>query len=214
MKHCLYKVAVGSAVLVCLMGLTGCFPLLFGGAMTTAFVASDRRTSGMVLEDNNIQLKAGARIGESLGERGHIDVTSYNLRVLLTGEVPTAQDKALVEQIVLNVENVRGVNNELEVMGNSTLAQRSSDVLVSTRVKTMLVDARDLISNAFKVVTERGTVYVMGRVTQREAARATEIIRSADGVQRLVLYWEIISEDDLARMLPKPAPAASEAKGR
>ena len=210
MKRLLCQVAAVSAVLLCLSGLGGCVPLLFGGAVTTAFVATDRRTSGMVLEDNNIQLKAGARIADVLGERGHVNVTSYNLRVLLTGEVPSAQDKALVEQTVMNVDSVRGVYNELEVLGNSTLSQRSSDALVSTRVKGALIDARDLISNAFKVVTERGTVYVLGRVTKREAARATEIIRSADGVQRLVLYWEVISEDELARMLP--TPPASDAK--
>ena len=214
MKQWVYRSVTGVVLLVSLAGLTGCVPLLFGSAVTSAFVASDRRTSGIVLEDNNVQLKAGARIGESLGERGHVDVTSYNLQVLLTGEVPTAQDKALVEQIARNIENVRGVHNELEVMGNSTLSQRSSDVLVSTRVKSMLVDAKDLISNAFKVVTERGTVYVMGRVTEREAKRGTEVIRSTEGVQKLVLLWEIISEDELARMLPAPAPAASDARRR
>jgi osmotically-inducible protein OsmY len=92
-------------------------------------------------------------------------------------------------------------------MGNSTLTQRASDTLVTSRVKANLVDARDLIASAFKVTTERGTVYVMGRVTQREANRATEVITSTSGVQRLVRVFEIISEDELARTLPTPAPA-------
>jgi osmotically-inducible protein OsmY len=112
-----------------------------------------------------------------------------------------------VERIVGNVENVRNVVNELNIMGNSSLTQRSSDSLVTGRVKARLVDAQDLFANSFKVVTEHGTTYIMGRVTQREANRATEIIRGTDGVQRLVRVLEIISEEELARMLPPPAPA-------
>jgi osmotically-inducible protein OsmY len=142
----------------------------------------------------------------------HVNVTSYNRQVLLTGEVPNQQDKQLVEKIVSEVENVRNIVNELTVMGNSTLAQRASDTLVTSRVKANLVDARDLIASAFKVNTERGTVYVMGRVTQREANRATEVITRTSGVQRLVRVFEIISEDELARMLPTPAPAPAPAK--
>jgi len=206
------RVLAGMAVTSCLVSLSGCFPLLMGGAVTSALVATDRRSSGMVLEDNTIQLKAGSRLSESLGDRGHIDVTSYNRQVLLTGEVPTPQDKQLAEKLVAEMDNVKGVTNELAVMGNSTLTQRSSDLLVGSRVRGHLIDAKDLISNAFKVVTERGTVYVMGRVTPREAKRATEVIRGVDGVQRLVILWEVISEDELARMLP--APPASEVQAR
>lgn len=191
--------------------LTACVPLVLGGAVATGtVVATDRRTSGTVVEDNGIALKAGNRISENLGDRVHVNVTSYNRQVLLTGEVPSEQDKQLVEKVVSNVENVSSIINELAVMGPSTFGQRSSDTLVTSRVKSALVDAKDLISNAFKVVTERGTVYVMGRVTQREANRATEIITSTSGVQKLVRVFDIISEDELARSLPqKPAPAPS-----
>lgn len=191
--------------------LTACVPLMLGGAVATGtVVATDRRTSGTVVEDNAIAIKAGNRITENLGERVHVNVTSYNRQVLLTGEVPSEQDKQLVEKVVSNVENVSSIINELAVMGPSTFGQRSSDALVTSRVKSGLVDAKDLISNAFKIVTERGTVYVMGRVTQREANRATEIITSTSGVQKLVRVFDIISEDELARTLPqKPAPAPS-----
>ncbi len=189
-------------------GLSACVPLVpmvVGGAMVGgAMVASDRRTSGMVVEDQGIELKVGNSVREHLGERVHVNVTSYNRQVLLTGEVPNAQDKQLVERIVSNTENVRNIVNELAIMGNSTLTQRSSDSITTGRVKAALVDAKDLFANAFKIVTERGTTYVMGRVTQREAKRATEIIASTSGVQRVVRVLEIISEDELARMLPPP----------
>ena len=191
-------------VLVLGAGLSACVPLpllLGGGAVAGGvMVASDRRTSGTVLEDNAIQLKAGNRIDDNLGERVHVNVTSYNRQALLTGEVPSEQDKQLVEKVVSGVENLRNVVNELAVLGNSTFTQRSNDALVSSRVKANLVDAKDLFANSFKVTTERGTVYLMGRVTQREANRATEVVTATSGVQRLVRILEIISEDELARM--------------
>ena len=199
-------------VLAGLLNLSGCVPLMLGGAMTGTMVATDRRTSATVLEDNTIELKAGSRISENVGDRAHVNVNSYNRKLLLTGEVPTLQDKQLVEKLVADVDNVSSVVNELAVIGNSTLTQRSSDLLVGTRIKARLVDTHDLVTNAFKVVTERGNVYVMGKVTAKEAKRATEVIRSVDGVQRLVLLWDIISEEELARMLPAPSSADTGAK--
>lgn len=187
--------------------LSGCFPVLMGGAMMGGLVATDRRTAGAQLEDETIDLRAASRIRDNLGERAHVNVNSYNRRVLLTGEVPNVQDKLLVEQIVSRVENVHSVVNELTELGNATLTQRSSDTLVTGRVKAALVDAKDLYASAFKVVTERGTTYLMGRVTQREADRATEVARSSSGVQKVVRVFEIISEDELRRLLPQPAPA-------
>ena len=187
--------------------LTACVPVIMGGAvMGTAMVASDRRTSGAQLEDTGIELRAVNRIQEALGDRAHINVTSFNRRALITGEVPTAQDKQQVEQIVLKVDNVQSAVNELTVLGNSSLTQRSSDALITGKVKAGMVDAKDLFANAFKVVTERGNVYLMGRVTQREADRATEIARSTSGVLKVVRVFEIITEEELRQMQPKPAP--------
>lgn len=186
--------------------LSACMPLMMGGAVVGGMVATDRRTSGTVLEDEGIEIRAKSRIGDSLGDRGHVNVTSYNRQVLISGEVPSAQDKQLVEQVVAGVDNVRNIVNELAVMGNATFTQRSSDALVTSRVKANLVDAKDLFANAFKITTERGTTYVMGRVTQREAKRATEVISGTSGVQRVVRMLEFISEDELARTLPQ-APA-------
>ena len=183
--------------------LSACAPLVIGGAAMGALVATDRRTSGSQLEDEGIQLRASGRIRESFGDRVHVNVTSYNRQVLLTGEVPNPQDRQQVEQIVSRVENVRAIVNELGILGNSTLTQRSSDALTTGKVKAAMVDAKDLFANAFKVVTERGTTYLMGRVTQREAARATDITRSIGGVQKVVRVLEIISEEELQRTLPQ-----------
>ncbi len=191
--------------------LSACVPLVplmvGGGFVGGALVATDRRTSGTQLEDEGIELRSGSRIRDNLGERVHVNINSYNRQVLLTGEGPNAQDRALVEQVVSKVENVRAIVNEISILGNSTFSQRSSDALVTGRVKAGLVDAKDLFANAFKVVTERGTTYLMGRVTQREANRATDIARSTSGVQKVVRVLEIISEDELANMLPQPASA-------
>ena len=190
--------------------LTACLPLLVGGAAVgSTLVVSDRRTSGAQLEDEGIELRSNSRIRSNVGDRVNVNVNSYNRQVLLSGEVPSAQDKVLVEQIVSKVENVTAVVNELAVMGNSNLTQRSSDALVTGRVKAALIDARDLFANSFRVNTERGTVYMMGRVTQREADRGTAVARATPGAQKVVRIFEIISEEELARQLPSSARPAS-----
>ena len=208
MKHVVMKrLALSLAAAALLSGaLTACVPLVVGGAAVAggSLFATDRRTSGTQLEDEGIELRALSRIRGNVGDRVHVNLTSYNRQVLLTGEVPSAQDKQLVEQIVSRVENVNSVVNELAVMGNSSLRDRSSDVLVTGNVKARLLDARDLQSNAFKVVTERGTTYLMGRVTQREADRATAVVRGTTGVQKVVRIFEILSEGELAGTLSAP----------
>ncbi len=191
--------------------LTACAPLVVGGAAVGALVAIDRRTSGAQLEDEGIELRAASRIREALGDRVHVNTTSYNRQVLLTGEVPNDAARQQVEQIVSRVENVRSVVNELAVLGNTTLTQRSNDVLITGKVRASLVDAKDLYAGAFKVVTERGTTYLMGRVTQREADRATAITRTVGGVQKVVRIFEIITEDELRRLQPQQAPQPARA---
>jgi osmotically-inducible protein OsmY len=188
--------------------LSACVPLVVGGAAVVGtMVVIDRRTSGVQLDDQNIELSATAGVSNKYGERVHVNITSYNFRVLLTGEVPTLADRQLVEQIVTGQKNVKSVVNELAVMGNTTLTQRSNDSWLTGRVKATLLDTKDLNVNAFKVVTERGIVYLMGLVTQREADRASEIARSIGGVQKVVRVFEIISEEELRALSPPPAPA-------
>jgi osmotically-inducible protein OsmY len=187
--------------------LSACAPLIIGGAMTTAMVAVDRRTSGAQLEDQGIELRAANRLRDRMGDRSNVSVTSYNRQVLLTGEVATEQDKTLAEQTAAGVENVRSIVNELGVLGATSLTQRSADALVTGRIKATMIDARNVPASAFKVVTTRGTVYLMGRVTQNEADRATSIARNTQGVQRVVRVLEVISPGELARIQPQPAPA-------
>lgn len=186
---------------------TGCAPLLIGGAMVgTVQVATDRRTSATQLEDQTIELKAGARIREQLGDRVHINVNSYNRVALITGEANSEETRARIETLVGGVENVQRVMNEVAIGANSSLSGRSNDVLIQGKIKAKLIDAKDLISNAFYVVVERGNVYLLGRVTEREANRATEIARQISGVRKVIRAFEIISEEELARYAPKAAP--------
>ncbi len=199
-------VTLALAAALALGTLSACVPLVIGGAMVGGtMLAIDRRTSGAQLEDEGIELRAASRIRTNIGDRVHVNVTSYNRQVLITGEVPNEQDKQAVGQIVTKVENVTSVVNELAVLPISTLSQRSNDVLITGRIKASLIDSKDLVSSAFKVNTERGIVHLMGRVTQREADRATAIARSTTGVQKVVRVFETISEEELTRMMPAPA---------
>jgi osmotically-inducible protein OsmY len=203
--------------------LAGCAPLVLGGAAVgTALMATDRRTSGAQIDDEAIELRAATRLSQAMGDRVHINVTSYNRQVLLTGETPTEALKQEAERIVAGVDNVRGIVNELGVMTPTTLPQRSGDVLITGKVRASFVDASDLQANVVKVVTERGAVYLMGRVTQHEADRATAIARQINGVQRVVRVFEIVTPDQLqtgapvtnsapARVAPAPQPAAAPA---
>ncbi len=191
---------------VLLGSLSACAPLVIGGAAFSTLVATDRRTSGAQIEDEGIELRAVSRVRDAVGDRVHVNITSYNRQVLLTGEVGDPKDKETIQQVVSRVENVRSIVNELEVMGSSSLTQRSSDSLITGKVKAAMVDARDLYANAFKVVTERGTTYLMGRVTKREADRAAEVARGTSGVQKVVRVLEIISDAELQSMLPQLTP--------
>ncbi|MFO1326407.1 MAG: BON domain-containing protein [Rubrivivax sp.] len=183
--------------------LAGCAPLLVGGAMMGGtMMAIDRRTSGTQVEDQAIELKSSARIRD-LALPAHVNVTSYNRMVLITGEVTREADKAAIEQVVSRVDQVRSVVNELAVAEPSSLPSRTQDSILSGKVKASFVDAKDLQAPAAKVVTERSVVYLMGRVTEREAARFADVARSVDGVKKVVRVFEIVSEAELAQIVPR-----------
>jgi osmotically-inducible protein OsmY len=188
------------AGVVAAAALSGCAAVVLGSAVGTALVVTDRRTAGTQLEDQNIELKAGTRIRESVGDRGHINTTSYNRMVLLTGEVQSEADRGAVEQAVGRIEGVRSVVNELAVMGASSMTARSNDTILTSKVKASFIDAKDLQAGALKVVTERGVVYLMGRVTEREANRATDLARGVSGVQKVVKVFEVLTEAELATL--------------
>jgi osmotically-inducible protein OsmY len=196
------RLTLATAAVVLLGGaLSGCAPLLIGGAAGTVLVASDRRSAGIQLEDESIELRAKSAIREQMGTRVRVDVTSYNRQVLLTGDVGNALDKQAVERLVARVDNVKSVVNELAVQNTPSLWDRSNDLLTTGRVKAAFIDANVQV-NAVKVTTERGVVYLMGRVTQPEAERATEAARSISGVRRVVRVFELITDEDLRRLQP------------
>lgn len=188
----------------------GCAPLLVGGAVVGGgLVVTDRRTTGIQLEDEGIERRAAARVRE-LATLGHVNVTSYNRVLLVTGEVPSEADKASIGEALAKVENVKSVVNELGIGQNSTTGSRTTDAFITTKVKATLVDAKDVQANAYKVVVERAIVYLMGRVTEREANRGAELARSVSNVQKVVRVFEILSEDELANLgRTAAAPAAS-----
>lgn len=224
MKQRLRSIPLATLAAVVLAGsLSGCALLVGGAAVGTVLMASDRRTSGAQIDDEAIELRAAARLREAFGDNTHINVTSYNRQVLMTGEVPSDGARQQAEQIVARVDNVRNIVNELVTMRPTSLAQRSNDVLITGKVRASFVDASDLQANAVKVVTERGTVYLMGRVTPREAERATQIARQIGGVHRVVRIFEVSNPGELPQGSAPPAtvpagaapmaPAAAPASG-
>ena len=188
--------ALGASLL-----LSGCFPaLVVGGATTGAVVPNDRRPAEVVLGDERVELTAGNRLGQAMGERTHINITSFNYSVLLTGEVPDEKSRDEAEKITAQVERVKGVVNELQVAGISSLAARGNDTYLTGRVKTAFVSSQKFSATHVKVVTEAGIVYLLGLVSRQEADDATEITRGISGVRKVVRVFEYT------------APAASAAK--
>lgn len=202
---------VGLALCAC-ASLSACAPVILGGAMGgSVLVATDRRTPGAQLEDETIELKGNARMRDEFGDRSRINVNSYNRQVLLTGQAKNEQDRTRAEQLASRFENVRSVLNEIEIGIPASMTTRSKDTLVTTKVRATLVDSRDLFANSFSVTTENGVVYLMGRVTAREAQSATDLVRTISGVRKVVRAFEIITEDELRRAMP-PAPPPAEPK--
>ncbi|WP_107869542.1 BON domain-containing protein [Pseudoduganella sp. UC29_71] len=190
---------------VLLSSLSACVPLVVGGAVGGTLAASDRRTFGAQTEDKAIAVKTEVKLPNLVGDAGHVNVASFNRRVLLTGEVRDQAMKDNVEREVRGIEGVLSVTNELEIAGPSSYTSRSNDALITTKVKASLVDMKDISANSFKVVTERGNVYLMGRVTQREGNIAADVARGVSGVYKVVKVFEYISEEEWKQYQPKPA---------
>lgn len=203
MKAGLPKLILGAALLA---SLSGCVEMVVGGAVMGAVATADRRTLGAQTEDKSITVKAELRVPKIAGQDAHVNIAAFNRKVLLTGEVPDAATKANVEREVRAIEGVQSVENELEVAGPSSYTSRSSDALITTKVKASLVDMKTISATSFKVVTERGIVYLMGRVTQREGQLAADITRGVSGVQKVVKIFEYISEDELRALQPAKTP--------
>lgn len=180
--------------------LAGCFGAAVVGVGAGALMAADRRITESYLADEGIEIRAGNRISEKFGSNAHVNVTSFNRMVLLTGEVPDAAARAEIEKLVAGVPNVKSTVNELQVGSPSSLAGRTSDSYITSKVKARFVDTNKFSANHVKVVTEAGTVYLLGLVTQREADDAVDIARTTSGVLKVVRVFEVISGDDAQRL--------------
>ena len=184
-----------------LPALQGCFPLVAGGIAAGALAIDDRRTLATQAEDKTIFAKAETRIIERLGNQVHINITSFNRRVLLTGEVPDERTRTEAERIAGGVENVAIVVNELQIAGISSLTARTNDAIITSKVKGNFVDEREVQANAFKVVTEASVVYLMGLVTRAEGDRAAAVAARTSGVKQVVKVFDYVP------VAPRPAAA-------
>jgi len=200
-----------SLALCALLGLAplmqGCVEMAVVGAGVAVMAAADRRTVGAQTEDQEIEVRGESRIGDRFGDKVHVNVTSYNRNVLLTGEAPDAATKAEMEKIVREITNVRGVVNEIQIGALSSYSARGNDSYLTSKVKARFVDNGGAFSvNNVKVVTEAGVVYLMGLVTRKEADAAAEIARTTGDVRKVVRVFEYIQAPASA---PAPAPAPS-----
>lgn len=188
-----------------MISLQGCIELAVGGAVVGTLAATDRRTFGAQTEDKSIVLKSEGKINSVVGNNGHVNANSFNRRVLLTGEVKDQTLKSNIEREIAGIEGVQSVVNELVISGASNLTSRSSDTFITGKVKAALVETKDIQANTFKVVTESGIVYLMGRVSQREGRIAAEVTSSVNGVRKVVKVLEYISDEE-AQQFNKTTP--------
>ena len=184
--------------------LQGCFPAVAVGAGAGALMIADRRATETYLADEAIEIRAVSRINEKFGEKTHINVTSYNTKVLLTGEAPDAGIKAEIEKLVAGVPNVKATTNEIQVAGLSSFSARSNDSYITSKVKARFIEANKFGPYHVKVVTEAGTVHLLGLVTHKEADDAAEIARTTGGVQKVVRVFEYVGESEAQRLDNRP----------
>lgn len=202
LRRPLAAVALGGMLAV---SLQGCFAVFAGGALAGTFAATDRRTLGAQTEDKSIVVKGESRIPDVVAAGSHVNVTAFNRKVLLTGEVVDDASKLAAVREAKAISNVDTVYDELQVGPASSFGSRSNDALLTSKVLASLVDNKELYSSAFKVTTERGVVYMMGRVTQREGQLGAKVASGVSGVQKVVTLFEYISEDELKEYQRKPA---------
>ena len=193
-----FLAGAGAALAVPL--LQGCFPLVATGVGTSALMFADRRTSGAIVEDEGIEWRTARALRERFGNTINVNVTAYNRNVLLTGEVPSEAVRGDVERWAASVANVRNVINETVVGGISSLTSRSNDTLITSKVKARIVDVKTVSAHHVKVVTEAGTVFLMGLVTRREADAASQAASTTSGVRKVVRVFEYISDDEARRL--------------
>ncbi len=193
------------AAIAAVPALQGCLPVAAVGVGAVVTSANDRRTSGTQIEDEGIELRASNRITERFGDKVHINITSFNRAVLITGEVPNPAIKAEIEKIVTSIPNLRGITNDIAVAGGAALSARANDSYLTSKVKARFVDGNQFNPFHVKVVTESGTVYLIGIVTEAEAKSATDIARTTGGVRKVVRLFEYCKTTDEVCRPPEPA---------
>lgn len=210
------KIWMSLALAASVVGSTACVPLVVGGAAVGgAIMATDRRTSGMQVEDQGIETRAESLIAEKYETKDvHVNVVSFNRKALITGEVPNAQVKAHVETIVRGVQHVRSVVNEVAVMPTASFASRAGDAAVSTRVKGVLIGDKRIDANAVKVFTERNVTYLMGLVTAEEATTVAELVSRVKGVKKVVRVFEVIDESQIPEIARRKKEAQTQESQR
>ena len=186
--------------------LVACFPAVVGGAAAGGAVAADRRTSGTYVDDESIELKAVKKMETNLGEQSHVNETSYNRNVLLTGEVPTIEHKTKAESLLREIENVRTVTNEIVVAPKTSIGSRTSDTYITSKIKSKFVTENQFAANHVKIVTENSTVYLLGLVTKAEGDAAAAIASSTDGVDKVVKVFEYVEPITAPPAKPVAAP--------
>ena len=206
------KIARLAALVICIPLLAGCVGAAVVGAGAGALMIADRRASETYIADQGLELRANSRISDKYGDKVHVNATSYNRMMLLTGEVPTAEIKADAEKIAAGVPDVKSIANELAIAGPSSFGVRSNDSYITSKVKARFIDAGKFSANVVKVVTEAGVVFLLGMVTQTEADAAVEIARTTGGVLKVVRVFEIISPEQAAAMNKVVAPATQQTK--
>ena len=182
--------------LVPVLLLSGCPAAIVGAGALTYGVAEDRRTSGTMIDDDNIETRVSRGVRERYGENTHVNVTSFNRSVLLTGEVPEDARKADIEKLAQGAGNVRNITNELQVGAPSSLGARANDSYITTKVKGRILDSNKVNPIHVKVVTEAGVVYLMGIVTEQEATDAVEVARNTGGVVKVVRIFDLCKAGD------------------
>lgn len=196
------------AALLAAVLLQGCMPVAMVGAGAAVVAFEDRRTTGAQVDDETIELRAGNRIDDRFGNRVHVNVTSYNRYVLLTGEVPDEAARSEIEKIARGVTNVLGVTNDLQVAGVASATSRSNDTFITTSVKTRMLNSDKFNGIHVKVVTEASVVYLLGVVTEQEAADAVELARTTSGVRKVVKMFEYCKPtDEVCASRPPPKQA-------
>jgi osmotically-inducible protein OsmY len=207
LRRPLLGLALGAALCA---SLQGCVPLVVGATAVGSMAAVDRRSLGMQTDDKTIELKGEGRASKITGDKGRVAVTSYNRMVVLSGEVADEKMKAEVQAQIATLGDLKKIENDLEVAPVSTVSARSSDLLITSKVKAAIIDTKDLYISAFKIHTDRGVVYLMGRVTQREAKLGAEVARNAaSDIRKVVKLFEYITEDELLEIKAKSSPEES-----